>query len=73
MKNFNDTIENRTRDLPACSAVPQPTAPSRAQPTRYSQYFTASAEIYKMSEIIKYIKNILVYKLIVIPAKYQPR
>jgi len=28
MKNFNDTIGNRTRDLPACSAVPQRTAPS---------------------------------------------
>ena len=26
MKNSND-IGNRTRDLPACSAVPQPTAP----------------------------------------------
>ena len=30
MKNFNDAIGNRTRDLPACSAVPQPTAPPRA-------------------------------------------
>jgi hypothetical protein len=30
MKNSNDAIENRTRDLPACSAVPQPTAPPRA-------------------------------------------
>ena len=30
MKNSNDTIRNRTRDLPACSAVPQPTAPLRA-------------------------------------------
>ena len=30
MKNSNDTIGNRTRDLPACSAVPQPTAPQRA-------------------------------------------
>jgi hypothetical protein len=29
MKNCNDTIGNRTRDLPACSAVPQPTAPPR--------------------------------------------
>ena len=29
MKNSNDTIENRTRDLPVCSAVPQPNAPSR--------------------------------------------
>jgi hypothetical protein len=30
MKNFNDTIGNRTRDLLAFSAVPQPTAPLRA-------------------------------------------
>jgi hypothetical protein len=26
MKKSNDTIGNRIRDLPACSAVPQPTA-----------------------------------------------
>ena len=31
-KNFNETIGNRTRDLPACSAVPQPTAPQTACP-----------------------------------------
>jgi hypothetical protein len=30
MKNSIDTIGNWTRDLPACSAVPQPTAPPRA-------------------------------------------
>jgi len=30
MKNSNDTIGNRTRDLPACSAVPQPTSPPNA-------------------------------------------
>jgi len=29
MKNSNDTIGNRTCDLPACSAVPQATAPPR--------------------------------------------
>ena len=29
-KKSNDTIGNRTRDLPACSAVPQPTALPRA-------------------------------------------
>jgi hypothetical protein len=34
MKKSNDTIWNRTRDLPACSAVPQPTAPLRA-PMKY--------------------------------------
>jgi len=33
MKNSNDTIGNRTRDLPACSAVPQPTATPRAHNT----------------------------------------
>jgi len=30
MKNSSDTIGNRTRDLPTCSAVPQPTALPRA-------------------------------------------
>jgi hypothetical protein len=30
INNSNDTIRNQTRDLPACSAVPQPTAPLRA-------------------------------------------
>ena len=29
MKNSSDTVGNRTRDLPACSAVSQPTAPPR--------------------------------------------
>ena len=29
MKNFNDTIGDRTRDLPAWGAVPQPTTPPR--------------------------------------------
>jgi hypothetical protein len=32
-KKSSDTIGNRTRDLPACSAVPQPTAPPRAPVT----------------------------------------
>jgi len=27
MKNFSDIIGNRTRDLPTCNTVPQPTAP----------------------------------------------
>jgi hypothetical protein len=30
MSNSTNTTGNRTRDLPACSAVPQPTAPPRA-------------------------------------------
>jgi hypothetical protein len=35
MKNSNDIIGNRTRDLPACSAVPHPTAPPGAQTLKY--------------------------------------
>jgi hypothetical protein len=30
VKNSNDTLWNRTRNLPVCSAVPQPTAPPRS-------------------------------------------
>jgi hypothetical protein len=33
MKNPNDPIGNRTRDLPACSAVAHPTAPPPAPPS----------------------------------------
>jgi hypothetical protein len=29
LKNSSDSIGNQTRDLPACSAVPQPTVPPR--------------------------------------------
>ena len=35
MKNSDDTIGNRTRDLPDCSAVPQPTAPPRAPSSKF--------------------------------------
>jgi len=35
MKNSNDTIGNRTRNLPTCSVMPQPTALPRA-PIRVS-------------------------------------
>jgi len=38
MKNSNDTIGYRIRDLPAFSAVPQTTAPSRAPITTRIDY-----------------------------------
>jgi len=44
MKNFNDTTGNRTHDIPACSAVPQPTATPRALLTRDN---TISAKEYQ--------------------------
>ena len=33
MKNSNETVGNRTRDLPTCSVVSQPTAPPAACPS----------------------------------------
>ena len=39
MRNTSDTIGNRTRDLPACSAVPQPTAPPRTPPELIQEIF----------------------------------
>jgi len=41
-KNSDDTFGNRTRDLPACSPVPQPTAPPRA-PNILDEYFKCEA------------------------------
>jgi len=53
MKNSNDTIGNRTRDLPACSAVTKPTAPPRAPPpliqknkVKFKKYITASCPLF---------------------------
>jgi len=38
MKNSSDTIDNRTRDLPACSAMPQQPAPRLCQVVMYTQF-----------------------------------
>jgi heme/copper-type cytochrome/quinol oxidase subunit 2 len=38
MKNSNDTIGNRTRDLPTCSAVPKPTALPNNNSSSFSNY-----------------------------------
>jgi len=40
MKISSDTIGNRTRGLPACSAVPRPTAPWRACGVKLEQQIT---------------------------------
>ena len=52
MKKSNDTIGNRTRDLPTCSIVPQPTALPRAPHVKLYQiqkpflYFGATKKAY---------------------------
>ena len=38
IKSSNDTTGNRIRDLPACTIVPQPTAPPRAPLLFVSKY-----------------------------------
>jgi hypothetical protein len=44
MKNVKDHIGNKTRDLPACSAVPQPTAlPGTPIEGRHVKYFSVSS------------------------------
>jgi hypothetical protein len=55
MKNSNDIIENRTRDLLTCSAVPQPTAPPRAHPSKLQQ-LSKSSNISKVD--YKYTVNV---------------
>jgi len=44
MKNSNDTIGSRTRDLPVCSAVPQPNGLPRAPQILYgpAEYFAGA-------------------------------
>jgi hypothetical protein len=50
MKNSNDTIGNQTRYLPACSAVPQPTAPPRVP--IYQLNFTVFMYVTQISHCI---------------------
>jgi len=56
MKNANDTIGNRSRDLPTCSAMPQPTAPTRA-PLRVLKllYLSTKSTPKKPIVIVNYI------------------
>ena len=50
MKHSNDTIGNRTRDLPACSAVPQPTVPVRA-PVNIRYLLQFQSELYHNTQL----------------------
>jgi hypothetical protein len=54
MKNSNDTIGNRTRDLPTCSAVPQLTVLPRAP---YSMWYLQ----YIHQMVLKTAKEIHIY------------
>jgi hypothetical protein len=54
MKNSNNTIGNRTRDLPACSAVPQPSAPPRASNVACTRVFSERSVFGEKSMFRKY-------------------
>jgi hypothetical protein len=53
MKNSNDTIGNRTRDFPTCSAVPQPTAPPRASQFRSTNDNSKATQVYLLQGYTK--------------------
>jgi len=66
MKKSNDSIGNQTCDLPACSAVPQPTAPPHAPFTIYAchkcdKFFKDCGELaswgQKFCRRISFVKN----------------
>jgi len=57
IQNSIDTIANRTRDLPAGSAVPQPNAPPRApaytgEKVKFQAYFDLMALQYTFSHSV---------------------
>ena len=54
MKNYSYSIGNRTRVFPACSAVPQPTAPPRASLGRFTLHKIIAVESNKEAMMYKY-------------------
>ena len=57
LKNSRDTIGNRTRDLPACSAVPQPTALPHAP----------NVALYQKNDLLQKCSEYLVHSIHVAP------
>ena len=59
MKNSNDTIGNRTRDLPACSAVPQPNKTILKTALSSSLYpRNALCQLWKQKRIYVFFKKV---------------
>ena len=58
MKNSSDTIGNRTRDLPTCSAVPKPIAPPSAPETcRRGRNYEVCANVDFVNEAQIYLRS----------------
>ena len=56
MKNSNDIIGDRTRDLPVCSAVPQPTAPPRKYKVDQIKKNNYAKHVARKNMVEKFIK-----------------
>jgi len=56
MKNSNDTIGNRTHDLPACNAVPRPIAP-RLPPKFQLEVSENKVVIFSSSKLLDPLKT----------------
>jgi len=56
MKNSSDTVEIQTRDLPACSTMPQPTAPppTPTTPQGTAKFRTTVLALHYTKEIISF-------------------
>ena len=65
MKNSNDTIGNRTSDLPTCSSVPQPTAVPRNFEVGTVHFVQFSFETNKCTIYVWHI-NYVIYKILYI-------
>ena len=59
MKYSNDTTENRTRDLQACSAVPFPTAPQRDPTISVNLSIYLRCSIRKIPYVIKKVITVI--------------
>jgi hypothetical protein len=78
MKNSNETIGNRTRHLPACSAVPQPTVPpdgsvvSIYSGTNHLYFINVCNNINAVFDVIPYYLLLLSFVFVVLYLSYIP-
>ena len=71
MKNSNDPIGSRTRDLPACSSVPQPTAPPRAPPCPYNEIESITTFLFPAwVTFLPYVSNISTIDLCILATDF---
>ena len=57
MRNPNNSIGNQTHDLPACRAVPQPTAPPCVPVQKHTNVLKTDYSLYDL--IALYFKTVL--------------